>query len=181
MQKKALFVSDIQRYFFCPSSKAYIRDSEKIVEKINVLTRLYENRSHFIIFTGFVDSERQSSPMRKWWNHMPSYEESRLYEKLYVPKHSCIITKYSYSAFAGTRLENELRDKKVEDILFCGVMTHLCVESNVRNAFELGYLCRVVKDCCASSRPSLHRASLAVMEHGFAQITTLKEIIEENK
>lgn len=112
---------------------------------------------------------------------MPTAEESRLYEKLYVPKHSCIITKYSYSAFIGTGLEGELREREIEEILFCGVMTHLCVETNVREAFELGYRCRVVKDCCASSKPSLHRASLEIMAHGFAKLPTLKEIIEENK
>lgn len=83
-------------------------------------------------------------------------------EKLFV--------KACYSAFRGTVCGRWLKRRKVRDLVVCGVKTNLCVESTVRDAFDLGFSVFVPMDACGASKRSLHLGSLRNMAVGFAQI-----------
>jgi nicotinamidase-related amidase len=39
---------------------------------------------------------------------------------------------------------------KVERLIVCGMMTHMCVDATVRAAFDHGFCCTVVADACAT-------------------------------
>jgi isochorismate hydrolase len=51
-----------------------------------------------------------------------------------------------FTAFIGTNLAELLRRMDVNDLLFAGVSTNVCVESTLRDAFQLGFRCRLVRD-----------------------------------
>ncbi len=60
------------------------------------------------------------------------------------------MVKPSLSAFAGTELNNILKQRGVEEIVVAGLLTNFCVENTVRDAFDLGYRVRVVSDATAT-------------------------------
>ena len=81
-----------------------------------------------------------------------------------------IVLKTGVSAFAGTRLEQLLRGRRAEDVLVCGVFTHMVVESTVRQGFDLGYRMGVLADACAALAPAPHDSALNIGIPGFARI-----------
>lgn len=61
-----------------------------------------------------------------------------------------VIVKTKPSSFWETDLDARLRALGVEELVLCGFMTHVCVNSTARAAFNLGYRATVVGDATAT-------------------------------
>lgn len=57
--------------------------------------------------------------------------------------------KHGLNSFNGTQLEKDLRAAGITDIVLAGVVTSLCVDTNARTAYELGFRVHVLEDCIA--------------------------------
>ena len=75
-----------------------------------------------------------------------------------------VVRKTRYSGFVGTDLDQRLRDMGVDTLVVAGLTTECCVDSTVRDAFDLDYHVFVAADACAAYEVDLHEASLKVME-----------------
>ncbi len=61
-----------------------------------------------------------------------------------------VITKGSPNSFQETSLLESLRAAKITHLVVVGMMTHMCVDSTVRAASDLGFVCQLVHDACAT-------------------------------
>lgn len=61
-----------------------------------------------------------------------------------------IVEKKLPSSFKGTALQSILEKIGKKDLIISGYMTHMCVNSTVRDAAELGYNCTVVEELTAT-------------------------------
>ena len=61
-----------------------------------------------------------------------------------------IITKAFPNSFRETSLLDALRAAKVTKLVIAGMMTHMCVDTTVRAASDLGFTCTVAHDACAT-------------------------------
>jgi len=70
------------------------------------------------------------------------------------PKHPGIThvlkTKHAMSAFKGTDLQESLTAHGIETIAFGGFMANCCVESSMREAYDIGYNCISLIDCVST-------------------------------
>ena len=83
---------------------------------------------------------------------------------LYPANGEPVIDKPGKGAFYQTELELLLRNRRIENLLVCGVTTEVCVNTTVREANDRGYRCVVLADCCASYFPHFHEAGLAMIK-----------------
>ncbi|CAB9499892.1 isochorismatase family protein YddQ [Seminavis robusta] len=60
------------------------------------------------------------------------------------------ITKKFISSFTQTDLHEKLQALNCNELIVAGFMTHMCVNSTTRSAFELGYRCTVVGNATAT-------------------------------
>ncbi|NRB42034.1 MAG: cysteine hydrolase [Pseudomonadales bacterium] len=58
--------------------------------------------------------------------------------------------KTGFNAFVGTHLHELLQQHQIEQVLLCGVVTSLCIDSSGRAAAEKGYKVAVAADCTGS-------------------------------
>jgi nicotinamidase-related amidase len=68
------------------------------------------------------------------------------------------------------------------------MMTHMCVDTTVRAAYDLGYECIVAGDCCATKSLSFHDtiisaenvqySFLAALNGVFSQVLTYQKVID---
>ncbi len=84
--------------------------------------------------------------------------------------------KRRYDCFLGTDLDLLLRCKKIENLICCGVTTHVCVMSTVYTARNLDYRVLVPQDAVAAVSPDHQAAALLCMSDVFAYITTVSEL-----
>lgn len=61
-----------------------------------------------------------------------------------------VITKNYPNAFRETTLLQQLRGLKIDSLIIAGMMTHMCVDTTVRAAYDLGFTCTVAHDACAT-------------------------------
>lgn len=61
-----------------------------------------------------------------------------------------VLTKHFPNSFRDTELLDRLRDIGATDLIVVGMMTHMCIDTTVRAAFDLGFRCRVAGDATAS-------------------------------
>jgi nicotinamidase-related amidase len=59
------------------------------------------------------------------------------------------LDKTRYSAFAGTRLDILLRERRIGEVYLCGVCTDICVLHTAVDAYNLGYKLAVYGDAVA--------------------------------
>ena len=92
-----------------------------------------------------------------------------------------VITKNYPNAFIATPLEAQLKALGIENIVLAGFMTHMCINSTARGAFNLGFKPTVVASACATrslvgangktvDAQTMHEAALAAIRDLFAVV-----------
>jgi nicotinamidase-related amidase len=91
-----------------------------------------------------------------------------------------VVQKHHPNSFRETPLLDELRSRRLSRLLFCGMMTHMCIDTTVRAASDLGFQCIVVGDATATKDltygsitvPAVHvqAAFLAALSGLFAKV-----------
>jgi nicotinamidase-related amidase len=61
-----------------------------------------------------------------------------------------VIEKHYPNAFHETALLDELKKRNISRLYFCGMMTHMCVDTTVRAAADYGFKCTVVGGATAT-------------------------------
>lgn len=87
-----------------------------------------------------------------------------------------ITGKRRYDAFHGTDLDVLLRARGIQNLICCGVTTHVCVMSTVFSARHRDYRVLLPRDAVAAVSPDHQAAALLCMSDVFAYITTTTEV-----
>ncbi|WP_424766935.1 cysteine hydrolase family protein [Paenibacillus sp. sgz302251] len=74
-----------------------------------------------------------------------------------------ILDKPGKGAFYKTDLQNWLEEKKIESVILCGVTTHVCVHTTLREANDRGYECLVLEDASAAFDPEDHQSAIRMV------------------
>ena len=106
-----------------------------------------------------------------------------------LPGESVIVKKLP-SSFAGTTLDETLKQLGRRHLIVVGFMTHMCVSTTVRAALDHGYRCTVIAAACGTRElpdgcggivPAavVHRANLAALADRFARVVETAEGIPD--
>jgi nicotinamidase-related amidase len=87
-----------------------------------------------------------------------------------------VVTHKRVSGFTDSDLDEMLRARGIETVLFAGVATNASVEGTARQAADLGYRTVIISDACSAADQSAHDASLNSMGL-LAEIATSAEVI----
>jgi len=61
-----------------------------------------------------------------------------------------VVIKNYPNIFRNTGLNDLLHSLEITNLVICGAMSHMCIDTSVRAAFDLGYNCTVISDACAT-------------------------------
>lgn len=96
------------------------------------------------------------------------------------------VVKHTPSSFRGTDLQEHLKSVGADQLVIAGMMTHMCIDSTVRAAFDLGFACTLAHDACATRAlvlngktlpaAQVHESFLAGINGLFAKLATSDEI-----
>ncbi len=102
-----------------------------------------------------------------------------------------VVVKHFPNSFRETGLLDLLKSKQITNLAICGAMSHMCIDTTVRAAFDLGFTCTLAADACATRNltfegrvvpaADVHAAYMAALSLPFARVTTTATIIEELK
>ena len=102
-------------------------------------------------------------------------------EKLFI--------KHYPNSFRETGLFEYLKSNEITDLVICGMMTHMCVDTSVRAAKDLGFNITLIGDACATKDLQFHSemvtahnvqlSYLAALNGNFATVITAKQFLAE--
>lgn len=185
-EHSALLVIDMQNDFLDKKSPTYTKNAEDIIPNLQKLIKTARKNQIPVIYTAHChqDPKIDGGMTAQWWPEIgdkkclvAGTKGAEIINKLKPLPKEKIIYKHRYSAFYNTDLEIYLRGLGVTDLIVTGIMTGICVESTVRDAFFRDFKIFVVADATAAGERELHLNSLKILAYAFAQITTTKEII----
>ena len=86
--------------------------------------------------------------------------------------------KYNYNIFSNPELEKTLNKRGIKTLVIAGMDTYWCVETAIRNAFDLGYSVVVPEDllACNGKHLDLHNRTLELVKRTFGVVTHSSEI-----
>jgi len=178
IEKAVLLVLDMQEYFFSFDSHAFVPSAPAIIPGVNSLIEAFAAAERPIIATRHLNTPEDAGMMSRWWRDLidPQIAYSHNITTINTPNH-IHLNKTQYDAFYQTPLEIKLRELVIEQVVICGVMTHLCCETTARSAFMRGFEVFFTVDGTATYNEELHRASLLTLSHGFAIPVLIEELL----
>lgn len=96
----------------------------------------------------------------------------------FVPRDGEFVTagRSGASVLKNSTLDAFLRNKNINTLFLMGFATHVCVESTLREAHDMGYNAYVVEDACAAFEQAQHDHVRRHVIHHFGGETNSKEL-----
>lgn len=169
--KEAVLVIDIQNDYLA-GGKSELFETEKAASVAKKLIEQNRANGNEIIFIQHVGNKDSS--------FFAEGTTGADIAKIVDPKaNEKVIVKHHPSSFNGTELDSYLHKKGIQKIIVCGMMSHMCVDSTVRAAYDLGYTVEVVANACTTKDVSyggcvvkadlVHKAFMASLQR-FAKV-----------
>lgn len=89
-----------------------------------------------------------------------------------------VILKHKPNSFFETNLDEELKNRKIEHLVLCGMRTNVCVQATTLEALTLGYKVTVVEDAVAALNTTEHQTGLKVIADNRVPLVETNELIE---
>lgn len=173
LTRKCLLVLDCQNDFL--EGKYAVPGFKETIEKI---VKVLDKWQGLVVFSRYVLTNERGR--FKDDLGVPGSKGVELVDALQDYSHkpqTLLIDKHSYSAFAGTTLQNFLGENGVHKVYIVGAKTEWCVLATAFNAFDLGYQVYLVEDCLVSRDLDFHRRVLKKHYFGIDSIVTSDEMI----
>jgi len=100
-----------------------------------------------------------------------------------------IFQKHFANSFRDTPLLGHLQKLRIERLVICGMMTHMCVDATTRAAYDFDFECWVAQDACAAKALSfaaqtvpagqVHYAFLAALQAAYATMLPVEDILQQ--
>ena len=190
--KRALLVIDMQNGFChpegsLPSLGLALAGADRAVERAAAAVTAARAEGLPVVFTRHVYRPGRADEGRNLHSAHPRLAEisslaagswdAEVVDELGCGPDDLVVDKARFDAFLWTSLDPLLRGLGAEELVVCGVVTNICVESTVRAAYMRDYRVTLLGDACAAMTPRLHELGLEVMgECGFATVRTVAEV-----
>lgn len=152
----ALLIVDVQ-YDFLPGGSLGVKGGDAVIAPLNVWIARFQAAQLPIVATrDWHPADHCSFVARggQWPPHcVVDTPGARFHAELALPKNVALVSKATrrdaeaYSAFAGTDLDERLRQWHVQRLFIGGLATDYCVVNTVADARRLGYTTVVLVDC----------------------------------
>jgi len=139
---KALIVVDMQNDYYI-GGKNELTGIKEALDNIVKLINKAHKAGEEVIFIQHI--AKKDAPF-----FAEGSDGAKLHKDLPIQSQDSIIVKHYPNSFRETNLHQLLQSKNITHLTICGAMTHMCIDTTVRAAFDLGYKINLVANACAT-------------------------------
>ena len=176
---KALLLIDIQNDYFA-GGKAELFEPEKALCDAEKVLDMFRKQDLPVIHVQHINTRAGATFF------LPNTDGVRIHERLTPRDGESVVVKHVPNSFYDTKLSDIIMGKQVSELVVCGMMTHMCVDTTVRAAKDYGMPVILVHDACATKdlvfggetlpASMIQKAYLAGLNGMFAKITVASEL-----
>ena len=179
---KALIIIDIQNDYFQGGNCELVNPIEASLKAKELLE--YFRKNKMPVF------HVQHINLRKGATYfLPNTKGVQIHENVKPLENEIIIEKNFPNSFLETNLESELEKQNIKELVICGMMSHMCIDSTTRAAFDLGFDCILAHDACTTkdlvfldkkvNASEVHNSFMSALGTIFSKVLDTKSIIKE--
>jgi nicotinamidase-related amidase len=177
--KTALVIIDLQQGIVARQTAPYspsqviersARLAERLREKGGIIVYVRVDMANFLQLPVDQPSRDPNSPP-------PPASASELVPEAGRQPGDVFITKRHWGAFAGTELEQVLKQRGIDTVVLTGISTNAGVESTARQGTGLGFAFVVVEDACSSQAAEMHKFAFEKIFPRLARVRTTDEVL----
>ncbi|MFD2586987.1 cysteine hydrolase family protein [Croceitalea marina] len=182
-KKPALLLIDIQKGFENEAHWGGNRNNRDAEEKCALLLEKWRSLKLpvFHVMHGSQDSNSPLHPTK------PGFE---LHDLIKPNQDEPLIVKDVNSAFIGTDLEDQLKEKNISTLVIAGLTTNHCISTTTRMAGNLDFKTYLVSDATATfdriglngevfDAELIHQTALASLNEEFATVVTMNTLLND--
>ncbi|OGB84944.1 hypothetical protein A2994_01195 [candidate division Kazan bacterium RIFCSPLOWO2_01_FULL_48_13] len=187
----ALVVIDVQNDFGSPDKK-FFRASrggdlslvDPMVDKLERLIPIAERAGVLVVYTQQIYDRFKLSNLQKEQydldGKLVTCDTSGNGYKFYRinPPANRVFPKYDFNIFSNRELVQFLKDKSIKTLVITGMDIIFCVETAIRNGYDLGYKIVVPEDLIAGNAKAkeLNERTLELVRKTFGVVTNYEEL-----
>jgi len=188
--KCVLLIIDMENEFLEGGATMEVPEGRNIVSAVKKTRDVCRKLRIPVIYTRMVHEEQGVAPriydlfpFLAGKAYQPNSHGVAIYPELAPIRGEKVIEKKNYSAFFETDLDVTIRGSRSSNgerdtLIFAGLVSHVCVEATLHDAFFRGYKVILAKDGCAGWDLELHRATLKTVGNVYGMVMNCNEIIE---
>ena len=184
--KTALVVIDLQKGIAAMPTAPY--EAKSVIANAAKLAEAFRknNMPVFLVrVSGSPDGKDRLNPIvdgeNPWANRKMPADWSEIVLEMGPEENDFVITKKQWGAFYGTELDLQLRRRKIDNIVLCGIATNIGVESTARFAFEYGYQQIFAEDAMASRSAEEHNFTVKTTFPRMGRVRSTEDVLAELK
>jgi nicotinamidase-related amidase len=177
---KALLIIDIQNDYFEGGAFELVNPTQASL-KAKELLEYFRKNSMPVFHVQHINIKDGATFF------LPNTSGMQIHENVKPLENEIIITKNYPNSFLKTNLKSELEKQNIKELTICGMMSHMCVDSTTRAAFDLGFDCTVVHDACTTrdleflgkkvKASDVHNSFMSALGSVFARVVSVDEIV----
>lgn len=177
--RRALVIIDIQNDYFA-GGRMPLAEPEAAATRAAELLAAFRSNGEPVFHVQHVSTRPGATFF------VPDTEGVQLHQSVAPRDGETVVVKHFPNAFRDTPLQAQLREAGVGEIVVAGMMTHMCIDTSVRAAADLGFGCLLAADACATralnwqgqsiEAAAVQAAYLAALSGSFARVANAAEI-----
>jgi len=163
---KALIIIDIQNDYF-ENGKMELVGAEKASENAKTILEIFRNKNLPIVHIQHIATSETATFF------LPNTEGAKINNSVEPKKDEKLIIKHYPNSFRETELLDFLKSRQITDLIICGMMTHMCIDTTTRAAYDLGFNSIVIGDACATKDLELYGEKVKAKEVQISYLSAL--------
>ena len=167
----ALLLIDIQNFYF-PGGRSELVDPEAASLNAQKLLQIFRDKQWLVVHV------RHNAE-----------QGAEIHESVQPLEGEKIVSKNHVNCFKETDLLEYLKARKINKLVICGMMTHMCVEAAVRAAHDYDFETTLIHDACATrelkfgdrevSSADVHSSTLSSLNRYYARVLDTKSFLKD--
>lgn len=177
--KRALLIIDVQNDYF-EGGKSELCNPIRALQNIEKILMTFRERKLPVIHVQHINNREGATFF------LPDTDGVLIHKNITPLDNEYLVIKHAPNSFFETNLLDILTDNKINDIVICGMMSHMCIDTTTRACKDFGIKVTLLEDACATKSLSfngktipaetVHETFMASLNGMFANVIKTNEI-----
>ncbi|RAJ32229.1 cysteine hydrolase family protein [Pedobacter cryoconitis] len=179
----ALIIIDVQNDYF-PGGRMTLSGANEAAENTRLLLEKSRKINMPVIHIQHIATQEGATFF------LPGTTGALIHPDVAPVKNEKLIVKHYPNSFRETDLLEYLKSKNIKNLVFAGMMTHVCIDATVKAAKDFGFNCEVIADATATrdlevngqhvKAEEVQKALLGALNFYYAEISSTQDFLKRH-
>jgi len=152
--QKALLIVDVQNDYF-EGGKSELNKPQSALINIEKALNLFREKRLPVIHVQHINTRADATFF------LPDTDGASIHKNLTPLENEVLITKHAPNSFLNTNLAAVLQENEIDELIICGMMSHMCIDITTRACMDYGIKVILLEDACTTKNLVFHEKTIS--------------------